>query len=68
MLADILDAMQDCKDEIEVLHLHNCKSFHCKKCTNQYGKALQNAIEAQRFQQPKGCNDSNEVHFKLQKD
>jgi hypothetical protein len=29
MLADILDAMQDCKDEIKVIHLHNNKPFHC---------------------------------------
>lgn len=34
MVADVLDAMQDAKDEIEVIHLQNGKPFYCKEQTN----------------------------------
>ena len=49
MLADILDAMQDAKDEIEVMKLKNRKPFYLEKRTNLYGKALRDAIGAERF-------------------
>jgi hypothetical protein len=49
-LADLLDAMQDVEDEIEVIHLHNCKPFYCKEHTNKYAKALQDVIQAKQFQ------------------
>ena len=50
MLADLLDAMQDIEDDIEVAHLKNGHPFHLNAHMEKYGKACRDAIGAQHFQ------------------
>ena len=49
MLADILDGMQDCEDEIEVGILRNGLSYNCEPRVEKYAKKLRQRIGAKRF-------------------
>ena len=49
MIAAIIDAMQDCEDEIEMKHLRNSKPFGYAERTSQFGEALRDKLGAKRF-------------------
>lgn len=48
-LASALDCMQDCEDEIEVVHLSNPMPFNHPLRTERFGKQLRESIGAKRF-------------------